>query len=209
VTVRRLLLARHGQTAYNDERRFTGWADPPLTSRGRAEARALGRRLRDLAIDAAYTSDLQRAVQTAQIALSAREGIRICADARLREACFGAWQGLTFAEASDRFPAEAAALVARSIAFCAPGGETIPQVRERVRALLTDLHQRHDGATVLLVSSGGPLEVLVADLFAMPVETHWRLRLANCALSTVSFAGGEPYLTLFNDRSHLARLTRR
>ncbi len=208
MTVRRLLLARHGQTAYNDHRRFTGWSDPPLTARGRAEARALGRRLRGLTIDQVYCSDLQRTVQTAQLALTGREGIEPVADPRLREAGFGAWEGLTFAEAQRHWPAAAQALIERSLDFCAPGGETIQQVRDRMRALLDDLHARHDGATVLLVSSGGPLQILVCDVFAIPVETHWRLRLANCALSRIDFFGDEPYLSLLNDRSHLSRFRR-
>ncbi len=208
MSVRRLLLARHGQTAYNDDHRFTGWADPPLTARGREEARALGRRLRDLSIDCVYSSDLRRTVQTAELALTARDGVERRADARLRESCFGEWEGLTFAEASERHPAAAAALLARSIDFCAPGGETIPQLRDRVRALLANLNERHAGATILLISSGGPLQVLVSDLFSMPVETHWRLRIANCSLSTIDFFDGEPYLSLLNDRSHLARLQR-
>jgi probable phosphoglycerate mutase len=208
MTVHRLLLARHGQTSYNTARRFTGWADPPLTPRGRAESRALGRRLSRLPIDFVYCSDLERARQTAELALAGRPGLMPTPVAALRESCFGAWEGLTFEEASGRYPDAAAALLTRSIDFCAPGGETIPQVRDRIRELLTVLHERHNESTVLLVASGGPLQILLADLFSMPVEAHWRLRVSNCALSIVDFSGNEPFLTLCNDRSHLERFNR-
>lgn len=208
MTLRRLLLARHGQTSYNVEHRFTGWADPALTPCGRAEARALGRRLRGQRIDAVYCSDLQRTVETARLALAAYPEHEPVAEAALREASFGDWQGLTFDEASERYPREAAALLARSIDFCAPGGETIPQVQARIAGLLQRLHGQHDGKTVLLVASGGPLQILIAHLFSMPVEGHWRLRIDNGALSIVDFVRDEPILTLLNERSHLARLQR-
>lgn len=212
MTVRRLLLARHGQTSYNRERRFTGWDDPPLTQRGKAEARALGRRLIDERIDAVYSSDLRRAAETSAIAVArhpAASGVPLLQDAALREANFGEWQGLTFDKAIERDPDPAAALLARSIDFCAPGGETIPQVHARVDGFLRRLHQDHDGATILLVASGGPLQILVAALFGIPIEGHWRLAVNNGALSVVNFVEGEPILTLLNDRSHLARLRRR
>jgi broad specificity phosphatase PhoE len=213
MTVRRLLLARHGQTWHNSERRFTGWADPSLTSRGKAEARALGRRLRDERIDAVYSSDLSRTAETAALAMAkhpaSRQGFAVVRDPALREANFGEWQGLTFDEARERDPATAAALLARSIDFCAPGGETIPQVHSRVGDFLNRLHQRHDGDTILVIASGGPLQILVAGLFGMPVEAHWRLALNNCALTTINFVQDEPILTRLNDRCHLEHLYRR
>ncbi len=209
MTLRRLLLARHGQTGYNGERRFTGWADPPLTRRGEAEARALGRRLRDQRIDAVYASDLRRAIDTATLASGGRNGVDVIADPALREANFGEWQGLTFDEARTRDPQAAAALLARSIDFCAPSGETIPEVHARVTVLVSRLHQQHEAGSVLVVASGGPLQILIADLFGMPIEAHWRLAVSNCALTIVNFVQGEPILTVLNDRSHLERFRRR
>lgn len=206
MTLRRLLLVRHGETGHNKELRFTGWADPPLTGHGRAQARALGRRLRDEDLDAVYSSDLARTVETASLAIANRNELEAIAEFGLREANFGAWQGLTFNEARERYPAEAQLLLDRSIDFCAPGGETIPEVHDRVRDVLERLHSTHDGGRVLVVASGGPIQILIAGLFSMPVQAHWRLGVANCALNIVDFPRGEPILTLLNDRSHLWRL---
>jgi broad specificity phosphatase PhoE len=208
MTVHRLLLARHGQTSYNSQRRFTGWHDPPLTRRGRAEARALGTVLRRQEIDAVYSSDLQRTVETARIALDGRDGLKPVTDPALREANFGEWQGLTFDDARARNPLQFESLLDRSSDFCAPLGETIPAVHGRVLAFLGRVHDRHDGQTLLVVASGGPLQILVAHLFSMPVAAHWRLGMTNCSLSIVDFARGEALLTLLNGRSHLSRLRR-
>jgi len=206
VTVRRLLLARHGQTPYNRDRRFTGWHDPPLTRRGRAEARALGRLLARQPIDAAYASDLRRAMETASLALATREMPRQPAsDAALREARFGAWQGLTFDEARRRDPQQAEALIQRRLDFRAPAGESIPEVRARVVAFLDRVHVRHDAECVFIVASGGPLQILLCELFSMPVAHHWRLAIANCSLTIVNFVDGEPILSLLNGRAHLSR----
>jgi broad specificity phosphatase PhoE len=207
MTVRRLLLVRHGQTAYNEERRFTGWADPPLTTHGRAQARALGRRIRGEAIDAVYSSDLRRAADTAAVAIrhTSLQPRDVVTDPSLREASFGEWQGLTFAEARQRDPASAEALIKRSIDFRAPGGESISEVHERLSVFQRRLHAAHDGATILVVASGGPVQILIAGLFGMPIESHWRLAVDNCSLSIVNFVQEEPFLALLNDRSHLTR----
>jgi broad specificity phosphatase PhoE len=204
MTVRRLLLVRHGQTPFNRERRFTGWQDPPLTRRGRAEARALRPLLSRQTIDAVYTSDLRRTVQTASLALG-RDDLPSVADPALREACFGEWEGLTFDAARERDPDEFAALLERSDAFCAPRGESIPEVHGRVLSFLESAQRAHENQSVLLVASGGPLQILIAHLFSMPIASHWRLTINNCSLSIVDFARGEALLTLLNGRSHLSR----
>jgi broad specificity phosphatase PhoE len=205
VTVARLLLARHGQTAYNRDRRFTGWHDPPLTRRGRAEARALGRLLARQPIDAAYVSDLGRAVETATLALAGRNLSAPTADPALREASFGEWEGLTFDAARRRDPQPFESLLQRRIDFRAPAGESIPDVHARVTACLERLHLRNRDQTVLIVASGGPLQILVCDLFAMPISNHWRLAISNCSLTIVNFVDREPTLSLLNGRAHLSR----
>jgi broad specificity phosphatase PhoE len=209
MTVQRLLLARHGQTAYNRDRRFTGWHDPPLTTRGRAEARALGKLLQRQPIDAVYASDLRRTIETANLALRGRQEPVPAADAALREAHFGEWEGLTFDEARARNPNEFEALTRRRLDFRAPDGESIPEVHARVSGFLNRLHARHRAQTVLLVASGGPLQILVCGLFSMPLSHHWRLGMANCSLTIINFVDGEPLLSLLNGSAHLSRFRQR
>lgn len=204
--MQRLIICRHGQTTYNTERRFTGWLDAPLTPTGRREAAALARRLRGEQIDAAYTSDLQRAVETARIALRYHRRLQPHQEPGLREANFGTWQGLTSDEAQEQNPGEFTALLRRRADFRPPGGETIVEVRDRVVALHERMRARHAGQTVLIVASGGPLQILLTVLLAMPVESHWRLGMNNCSVTIVDFVEEEPLLTLLNDRTHLTRI---
>lgn len=215
--MRRLILSRHGQTTQNSEHRFTGWLDAPLTAIGRREARALGRGLRDFAIDAVYSSDLQRAVLTARIALRNLPGLEPVQDQRLREANFGEWQDLTWDEAVARNPDRFSTLMRSGeepnplnrvlrVGFRPPGGETILEVRDRVMAFLEAASEQHKNQCVLFVASGGPLQILIASLFGLPVDSHWRLGMNNCSISLIDFVEGEPLLTVLNDCSHLASL---
>src|SRR6185437_15592133 len=98
-----LLIARHGETDWNREGRWQGWADPPLNDTGRAQAKQLAGELRDTPFDAVYSSDLRRAFETAEI-LAAPHDIPVVADPGLREIDVGSWSGLTRAEIDARFP---------------------------------------------------------------------------------------------------------
>jgi 2,3-bisphosphoglycerate-dependent phosphoglycerate mutase len=139
-----LLLARHGETDWNRERRWQGHADPPLNGAGRAQASALAAGVTD--IDAIYTSDLARARQTAEI-VAAELGVPVHVDARLREIDVGEWSGLTRVEIAERFPG-----ATRWV-----NGETREAMSERVVAALLEIAAAHEGGHVLVVTHGGPL----------------------------------------------------
>src|SRR5438093_966133 len=117
-----LLLARHGETDWNREGRWQGWADPPLNESGRAQARELAEQLRLTPFDAVYSSDLLRAHETAEI-VAAPHAVPVVADPGLREIDVGSWSGLTRAELQERFPDGER-----------PDGETRGQHRARVHA---------------------------------------------------------------------------
>ena len=98
-----ILLARHGETEWNREGRWQGWADPPLNDAGRAQARTLAEELRTIPFDAVYASDLRRARETAVI-VAAPHAVPVLTDAGLREIDVGSWSGLTRREIEERFP---------------------------------------------------------------------------------------------------------
>src|SRR5438034_11161678 len=102
-----LLLARHGETDWNRDRRWQGHADPPLNDSGREQARALARELAADPPSAVYTSDLSRSHETAAI-VAAELGLPVTADARLREVDVGEWSGLLWSEIAERYPDGAA-----------------------------------------------------------------------------------------------------
>src|SRR6185437_7371482 len=115
-----ILVARHGETDWNREQRWQGWADPPLNETGRAQARQLAEELRGVPFDAVYSSDLRRAHETALI-VAEPHGVPVIADERLREVDVGSWSGLLHAEVEERYPEGTR-----------PDGETPEQHAERV-----------------------------------------------------------------------------
>lgn len=202
----RLLLARHGTTAWNREHRYQGTTDVPLSDLGRTEARALGARLAAVEIDAAVASGLRRAQETATLILEARcdgDAAPLRVDARLNELHFGALEGLTWAEGERRFPTESAAWLASDPDASFPGGESPVAATERVGAFLADLRTRHPHGTVLVVSHGGPLRLLLCHLLGLGPRGFWRFDLAPASLSRVHFYGDSPVVNLLNDTCHL------
>src|SRR3954471_7990952 len=98
-----ILLARHGETDWNLQRRVQGHSDTPLNETGRAQALALAETLDGAELDAIYASDLERAYDTAQF-VAQRKGLPVTPLPELRERNFGTWEGLTDSEILERFP---------------------------------------------------------------------------------------------------------
>jgi broad specificity phosphatase PhoE len=197
----RLLLTRHGETVANAARQFSGRTDVQLTPLGRRQARALGRRLRDYAIDAAYASPLIRARETAEIALRGRE-VAPQPEPGLREISFGDWEGRGFEEIRERWPEEWGQLRAFDERFCAPNGEPLVEAQQRVVAAAVAIVGRHPDQTVLLTAHGGTLQLLLSHVLGMPAGSMFRIATGNCGLSIVEFHGERPIVTLVNDCAH-------
>ena len=165
-----LLLVRHGETDWNREGRWQGWADPPLNDTGRAQARALADELKEAPFDAVYSSDLRRAHETAEI-VAAPHGVPVLVDPRLREIDVGSWSGLTRAKIEARFPGGVR-----------PDGESREHHRQRVLAGVEDLARRNPGRRVLVVTHGGTLRALHGATTDAPYHPY-----RNCALLEVHF----------------------
>ena len=202
----RLLLARHGLTDWNIERRYQGQTDVPLNETGRRQARALARRLAGEEIDAIYASDLRRAWETAQY-IAGRHTCPLQPDPRLREMCFGVWEGLTYDEISRMYPEALAAWVA-SPDSPPPGGEPLGQVVQRVDEMLAALRKTHRRQTVVLVAHGGLLQVLLCTALEFPPLARWKFRLDTASLSELYLYDDGAILTSLNDRHHLLDMGR-
>ncbi|MGI8691716.1 MAG: histidine phosphatase family protein [Geodermatophilaceae bacterium] len=172
---RRLLLWRHGRTAWNAERRFQGHSDVPLDSVGIAEAAAAAVLLSEEKPDLIVSSDLTRAMVTAQ-ALADVTGLPIRTDVRLRESSLGRWEGRTRADVEREFPGEWQQWVSGSLARRG-GGELHSEVADRAQAAAADA----DGQTVVLVTHGGTAKLLAARLLGLPPPLSRVIApLANC-----------------------------
>lgn len=166
VMTTRVYLIRHGETDWNAVGRWQGHAPVPLNETGLSQSAALGRYLARVGVtlDALYSSDLQRAAQTA-VAVAEALALQVQFDIRLRETDLGVWQGMTRAEVEAWDEERYAQLVADWYTGPRPGGESRQQVETRVRAAFDAITARHPGQTVALVSHGGALGMLLRSIF--------------------------------------------
>jgi glucosyl-3-phosphoglycerate phosphatase len=160
----RLIVARHGRTAWNAAGRYQGQSDPPLDDIGRAEAAALAKALAADPVTAVVASDLQRARQTAEVVAEAA-GTALLVTQALREVDLGGWEGLDRDGVAAAFPAELAAWEAGADVRRGGGGETTAEAGERAaEALLPWLALAQAGASVVVVAHGVVLQAALGRL---------------------------------------------
>lgn len=198
-----LLLLRHGETEWNLSGRWQGQAaDTRLTELGRLQARRVAGRLRSYPIDAIYSSDLRRALETAEIVGQTLEMMPL-AEPGLRESDIGIWTGLTWEEIAARFPDEIAAMLAGQDVRRG-GGETYGELQARLAGAVDQIVARHPGQTVLLVSHGAAVRTLVAHALDASLAQMHRIAIGgNTALSVVQMRRGALHLVSYNDTAHL------
>ena len=197
-----LFLIRHGQTDWNIARRFQGQSDVPLNQTGRQQAKALADRLSAEHFDFVYSSDLQRAAESATIIC--RSGFQ--SDARLREVNFGDWEGLTYDEIKSKHPEPLAAWETDIFKNAPPNGETLEQLSARVRSMLDELYANYKEQTVLIVAHGGALQVLLCLALNINPTLYWQFHLSTASLSEIAFYPDGAILNLLNDTCHLEKI---
>lgn len=163
-----LAIVRHGQSEYNLQNCFTGFANVDLTDQGREEAAMCGKKLKDMQFDACFTSVLKRAIETLDIILDTinQKQLPIYKDAALNERNYGDLQGLNKAETAEKYGSEQVAAWRRSFDIAPPGGESLKQTQDRVLpyyyAQIEPLLQQ--GKNVLIVAHGNSLRALMMHL---------------------------------------------
>ncbi|MFD3522502.1 histidine phosphatase family protein [Streptomyces sp. NPDC058653] len=180
---RRVILWRHGQTAWNLERRFQGTTDIELTEAGVAQARRSARLLASLRPDAIVASDLRRVVATAH-ELATLTGLPVSYDPALRETYAGAWQGLTHEEILERFGEQYLAWK-RGESVRRGGGELETEVADRAApVVLRHADKLPDNGTLVVVSHGGTIRTTIGRLLGLEAH-HWEGLggLSNCCWS--------------------------
>jgi 2,3-bisphosphoglycerate-dependent phosphoglycerate mutase len=184
-----VLLARHGESDWNRAKRWQGHADRPLTDLGRLQAEELAERLADTELDAVYSSDLRRAVDTAE-AVARRRGLAVRTMRDLREVDVGAWSGLTRAEAEAQFPEGYARWIEGGEGW--HDGETYEQLRIRVVKAIRSIAENHPDGRVLVVAHGGTIRAIHAAALGVDVHTYRRIQRVepNATLSAVCLVDG-------------------
>ncbi len=195
----RLLLARHGQSLWNEIRRFQGSTDVDLSEIGRAQARALGRALRNYRVAAAYVSPMRRAAETAAIALEEAR-VPIVPVEELREFSLGQWEGHTVDEIRRQDGDPYRAWLAAPLDCPPPGAEPLPEVCARVLGAIERIAEAHpNGDDVLVVAHGGVISVYACYVLGCSLNRLWRLRIDDASLTVVK----PPRLVSLNDTAHL------
>jgi broad specificity phosphatase PhoE len=202
----RILLVRHGQSQGNAERRFGGHSPTPLSELGVAQAEATARALAREGVTAIYSSDLLRAVQTAE-PLAREAGLEIKRTHAFRERSVGRMEGLTFEEAAEKHPEEYAALLRRDFEHVLTGGESYRQLLDRASAELDRAIENNRGGTIAVFSHTGTICILTLHLMgaldAPALKPVW-VSCANCGITRFEIQhGGLTRLLRANDTRHL------
>jgi broad specificity phosphatase PhoE len=176
-------LIRHGETDWNRDGRIQGQSDPALSARGREQAQALAETLAARPIGALWSSDLRRAVETAE-PLAARLELEVRVSRALRERDFGANEGRVAAEVAAEL-GTVAGTAWHGPDDRHPGGESLRELYERVAAFLEELLADPPAEEVALVTSGGPIRMATAYLARQPVEAVVWSAVDNCSVTTV------------------------
>lgn len=203
-----ILLIRHGETPWNAVRRLQGHTDIPLNEEGERQAAALARALLAQGVQVLVSSDLQRAMQTAQALGDLQAGLALQTDARLRERCYGVFEGMLYSEIAQQYPDDYARWQAREVDAVMPDGarpvESFRQFYQRCLDAIADWAQRHPGQTIAIVAHGGVLECAYRAARGMSLDSPRDFQVKNASINRFVWDGARLQLEQWGDVAHLA-----
>jgi 2,3-bisphosphoglycerate-dependent phosphoglycerate mutase len=197
-----LVVVRHGETEWNLAGRQQGHMDSPLTELGQRQAAALAERLAGEHFDVLYSSDLGRAMRTAEC-IARTTGLAVVPESGLRERNLGIMQGLTYAEVEQQYPEVFGLFRSGDPDYVLPSGESSRERYERHVRTAVEIAARHVGGRVLLVAHGGVLASLFRFTLAIDLEQPRRFKLYNASLNSFCVRGKDWRLGTWGDISHL------
>ena len=202
-----VLLIRHGQSRGNAERRFGGHTATPLSARGRNQAQATARTLKSESVTAIYSSDLARAMETAQ-PLAKLTGLAVNGTSAFRERSVGVMEGLTFEDAAQQHPEQYAALLRRDFEYVLSGGESYRQLLDRARQKLDEIIEENRGGRIAIFSHTGTICILALHLMGAldspELKPVW-ISSANCGIARFELRNdGFVRVLSINDTNHLS-----
>jgi probable phosphoglycerate mutase len=198
----RILAIRHGETAWNVDTRVQGQLDVPLNDTGRWQAHRLALAIAEEALDAIYSSDLLRALETAQ-AVASGSGREIVTDVGLRERGFGVFEGFTFDEIAQRWPEQSERWRRRDPDFGPEGGESLRDFYARSVAAAERLAAAHPGQTIALVAHGGVMDCLYRAATRVGLDAPRSWQLGNASINRLLYTPQGFTLVGWSDTYHL------
>ena len=207
---RTIILVRHGETRGNIDDKAQGHFDAPLTDLGVRQAEVLARRLENISIDAIYSSDLQRAVDTTSAIIDLQPDLEIQTRAGLREVYFGSYEDMRWSEIREHDPELHQRWTSWNTRIDTkfPEGESPLETRQRVAAVADEIVTKHHEqcSTILIVGHTGSLQPLLGHLLNLSTTEQWRFHFSNTSVTTLtehSFAPNGWRADLVNDTHHL------
>jgi len=197
-----LIAVRHGETDFNAERRMQGHLDVPLSETGRVQAQAAAARLADESIDKIYSSDLQRALETARIIHEGRE-IELVTDLRLREFHMGTFQGMTLSEAREKHGDAWERFFIHDADFALPGGQSRNQKQVEIASFMEEVVRSQAGGRMLVVTHGGILIAMLRHVLGIPASHYFRVSIENTGIQRFRYKNETWQLVSWGEVDHL------
>ena len=199
----RIILVRHGQTAWNRQELIRGQVDVPLDDTGLAQAAATAARIAaEWKPVALYSSPLPRAVQTAQT-IADRLGLEVRTVAGFNDMNFGQWQGLSYTEVQQRWPEMSQAWLTTPHTVIFPNGESLSRVRQRGMSALCQVIKQHPDQDAVIVGHTVLNRVLLCAVLGLDDSHHWRIGQDTCAVNMIEWREGVFFVGSLNDTCHL------
>ena len=198
-----IYLIRHAEAEGNLYRRIQGHWNGQVTPRGTRQIDALAERFREIPVDAVYSSDLQRTMDTAGAILKYHD-LTLETTPRLREVCLGCWEGRPWGDVEYEMPQQMFYFNHDPARWIIPQAERFEAAQERMKSILAEIAAKHDGQTVAAVSHGMAIRSFLAAVLGIPSAEIDRLPHGdNTAVACLKYDGGELTVEYYNDASHL------
>lgn len=200
-----IIFIRHGETDWNRTGRYQGQRDIELSETGHKQAQKLAAGLNIGRPAAIYSSDLQRARQTAGY-LSAKYQLPIKSSSLLREINFGQWEGMAYRDIIADWPEEAQNLTASPERLKIPGGESLLEVQQRANEIISQICNEYPNDVVIVVTHGAFIKIAIATVLQMSLNGIWRFDTKNTSITKIKYYQESNFqqLLLLNDTHHLS-----
>lgn len=200
----RFLLVRHGQTSWNKNNKYQGQTNIPLNDIGKEQAYHISKRLAKEKLNAVYSSDLDRAIETAHI-IAKPHNLEVIPTEDMREINFGSWEGYNFEQIMRIWPEQYQKWINDPWNYNPPGGESLGELTRRVKNFMLKTAARHPGQNVLVVSHAGPIRAFLSVILELKKQFFWKFKISNASLTIVNYDGEEDdsFIVTVNDTSHL------
>jgi probable phosphoglycerate mutase len=197
-----IYIARHGQTNWNILGKTQGHGNSDLTDKGKEQAKQLAYALKEYPIDMIFTSDLGRAIETAQI-IGDEIDVKVQETNALREMGFGEWEGLLIDEIKSNYASVYTTWRNEPHLAQIPGGETLHLIKDRVDSFIQSLNKKYDNKHILLVTHSVTVRVMLLAFLNSGMENIYRIKQDNTALNIVEYRDYGPVVIKMNDTSHI------